>query len=52
MLYPTDNLGYRLHDNEEAVEKLYAIKHRDKSKSMLILLDNPENTTIFKMYLI
>ena len=43
ILYPTDTIwgiGCDATD-EEAVEKLYAIKHRDKSKSMLILLDNP-----------
>ena len=43
ILYPTDTIWGIGCDatNEEAVEKLYAIKHRDKSKSMLILLDNP-----------
>ena len=42
ILYPTDTIWGIGCDatNEEAVEKLYAIKHRDKSKSMLILLDN------------
>ena len=43
ILYPTDTswgIGCDA-TNEEAVEKLYAIKQRDKSKSMLILLDNP-----------
>lgn len=43
ILYPTDTIWGVGCDatNEEAVEKLYAIKQRDKSKSMLILLDNP-----------
>lgn len=43
ILYPTDTIWGIGCDatNEEAVEKLYAIKKRDKSKSMLILLDNP-----------
>lgn len=43
ILYPTDTIWGVGCDatNEKAVEKLYAIKQRDKSKSMLILLDNP-----------
>lgn len=43
ILYPTDTIWGIGCDatNEEAVEKLYAIKQRDRSKSMLILLDNP-----------
>ena len=43
ILYPTDTIWGIGCDatNEEAVEKLYSIKQRDKSKSMLILLDNP-----------
>lgn len=43
ILYPTDTIWGIGCDatNEEAVEKLYAIKQRDKSKSMLVLLDNP-----------
>lgn len=43
ILYPTDTIWGIGCDatNEEAVEKLYAIKQRDKNKSMLILLDNP-----------
>ncbi len=43
ILYPTDTIWGIGCDatNEEAVEKLYAIKKRNKSKSMLILLDNP-----------
>ena len=43
ILYPTDTIWGIGCDatNEEAVEKLYAIKQRDKEKSMLILLDNP-----------
>ena len=43
ILYPTDTIWGLGCDatNEDAVEKLYAIKQRDKSKSMLILMDNP-----------
>lgn len=43
ILYPTDTIWGVGCDatNEQAVEKLYAIKQRDKNKSMLILLDNP-----------
>jgi L-threonylcarbamoyladenylate synthase len=42
ILYPTDTIWGIGCDatNQEAVEKLYTIKQRDKSKSMLILLDN------------
>lgn len=43
ILYPTDTIWGIGCDatNEEAVEKLYAIKQRDKNKPMLVLLDNP-----------
>ena len=43
ILYPTDTIWGIGCDatNEEAVEKIHAIKQRDKSKSMLMLLDNP-----------
>lgn len=43
ILYPTDTIWGIGCDatNEEAVEKLYTIKRREKDKSMLILLDNP-----------
>ncbi len=43
ILYPTDTIWGIGCDatNEQAVEKLYAIKQREKDKSMLILLDNP-----------
>ena len=43
ILYPTDTIWGIGCDatNEEAVEKIYAIKQRDKNQSMLILLDNP-----------
>ena len=43
ILYPTDTIWGIGCDatNEVAVEKLYAIKQREKGKSMLILLDNP-----------
>ena len=43
ILYPTDTIWGIGCDatNEEAVEKIYEIKKRDKNQSMLILLDNP-----------
>lgn len=43
ILYPTDTIWGIGCDatNDDAVEKIHAIKHRDKSKSMLILMDNP-----------
>lgn len=43
ILYPTDTIWGLGCDatNEEAVEKLYAIKKRERNKSMLIMLDNP-----------
>ncbi len=43
ILYPTDTVWGIGCDatNEEAVKKIYELKQRDDSKSMLILLDNP-----------
>ena len=43
ILYPTDTIWGIGCDatNEEAVKKIYDLKQRDDSKSMLILLDNP-----------
>ncbi len=43
ILYPTDTIWGIGCDatNEEAVRKIYEIKQRDDSKSMLVLLDNP-----------
>ena len=43
ILYPTDTIWGIGCDatNDEAVEKIHAIKQRDKNKSMLVLLDNP-----------
>lgn len=43
ILFPTDTIWGIGCDatNEEAVEKLYAIKKRERNKSMLIMLDNP-----------
>lgn len=43
ILYPTDTIWGIGCDptNEEAVNKLYDIKQRDKNKPMLLLLDNP-----------
>ena len=43
ILYPTDTIWGIGCDatNEEAVKKIFALKQRDDSKSMLLLLDNP-----------
>ena len=43
ILYPTDTIWGIGCDatNEEAVKKVYDLKQREESKSMLILLDNP-----------
>ena len=43
ILYPTDTIWGIGCDatNEEAVKKIYELKQRDDSKSMIILLDNP-----------
>ncbi len=43
ILYPTDTIWGLGCDatNKEAVEKIYKIKKRDDSKSMLVLIDNP-----------
>ncbi|QRX64401.1 threonylcarbamoyl-AMP synthase [Dysgonomonadaceae bacterium zrk40] len=43
ILYPTDTVWGIGCDatNEEAVKKIFALKQRDDSKSMLVLLDNP-----------
>ncbi len=43
ILYPTDTIWGIGCDatNEEAVKKIYELKQRDDSKSMLVLLDNP-----------
>ncbi len=43
ILYPTDTIWGLGCDatNKEAVEKIYRIKKRDDSKSMLVLIDNP-----------
>ena len=44
ILYPTDTIWGIGCDarNAEAVEKIYAIKERDRSKSMLVLVENEE----------
>jgi len=43
ILYPTDTIWGIGCDatNEEAVQRIYELKQRDDSKSMLVLLDNP-----------
>lgn len=43
ILYPTDTIWGIGSDatNEEAVKRIYELKQRDDSKSMLVLLDNP-----------
>jgi len=43
ILYPTDTIWGIGCDatNEEAVKRIYELKQRDDSKSMLVLLDNP-----------
>jgi len=43
ILYPTDTIWGIGCDatNEEAVKRIYELKQRDDSKSMLILMDNP-----------
>lgn len=43
ILYPTDTIWGIGCDatNEEAVRRIYALKQRDDSKSMLVLMDNP-----------
>ncbi|NLO02429.1 MAG: threonylcarbamoyl-AMP synthase, partial [Bacteroidales bacterium] len=43
ILYPTDTVWGIGCDatNQEAVERIYAIKERDDSKSMLVLMENP-----------
>ncbi len=43
ILYPTDTIWGLGCDatNREAVERIYRIKKRDDSKSMLVLIDNP-----------
>lgn len=49
ILYPTDTIWGIGCDatNEEAVQKIYELKKRIDTKSMLILLDNPSKLTIY-----
>ena len=43
ILYPTDTIWGIGCDatNEEAVKRIYDLKQRDDTKSMLVLMDNP-----------
>jgi L-threonylcarbamoyladenylate synthase len=49
LLYPTDTVWGIGCDatNEEAVNKIYAIKQRQESKSMIILLDNTDRLPLY-----
>jgi L-threonylcarbamoyladenylate synthase len=49
ILYPTDNVWGIGCDatNVEAIKKLYAIKQRQESKSMIILLDNANRLPLY-----
>jgi len=49
LLYPTDTVWGIGCDatNEEAVKKIYAIKQRQESKSMIILLDNTDRLPLY-----
>ena len=49
LLYPTDTVWGIGCDatNEEAVKKIYAIKQRQESKSMIILLDSSERLPLY-----
>jgi len=49
LLYPTDTVWGMGCDatNEEAVKKIYAIKQRQESKSMIILLDTPDRLPLY-----
>jgi len=49
LLYPTDTVWGIGCDatNEEAVKRIYAIKQRQESKSMIILLDNTDRLPLY-----
>jgi len=49
LLYPTDTVWGIGCDatNEEAIKKIYAIKQRQESKSMIILLDSPDRLPLY-----
>ncbi len=49
LLYPTDTvwgIGCNATD-EEAIKKIYTIKQRRESKSMIILLDSPDRLPLY-----
>jgi len=49
LLYPTDTVWGIGCDatNEEAIKKIYALKQRQESKSMIILLDNSDRLPLY-----
>jgi L-threonylcarbamoyladenylate synthase len=49
LLYPTDTVWGIGCDatNEEAIKRIYAMKQRQESKSMIILLDTPERLPLY-----
>lgn len=49
ILYPTDTIWGIGCDatNEEAVKRIYELKQRDDSKSMLVLMDNPAKLQVY-----
>lgn len=49
ILYPTDTIWGIGCDatNEEAVQRIYELKQRDDTKSMLVLMDNPAKLQVY-----